>query len=179
MDRTRVDNAVVAALDRGAAWCVDHWLAAFNTMMAVYVVLPLLAPPLLAVGSTGAADLIYWAYSYTCHQLPSHSWFVFGHQMAYCQRDTAIYTAMLVGGIAYGRARLWTRGLPLWAYVLLSLPIAIDGGTALFGLRESTPLLRTLTGALFGLASAWFVYPLTDRALAPFAGLPARASEVS
>lgn len=73
----------------------------------------------------------------------------------------------------------WTRGLPFWAYLLLSLPIAIDGGTALFELRESTPLLGTVTGGLFGLATAWFVYPLTDRALAPFAELPARASEVS
>jgi uncharacterized membrane protein len=86
--------------------------------------------------------------------------------MAYCQRDTALYGAMLLGGIAYARRRYWTRGLPLWAYVLLSLPIAIDGGTALFGLRESTPLLRTLTGTLFGVATTWYVYPLLDRALA-------------
>jgi hypothetical protein len=35
-----------------------------------------------------------------------------------------------------------------------------------------------VTGALFGFASAWFVYPLTDRALAPFARLSAHPSEV-
>jgi len=50
--------------------------------------------------------------------------------------------------------------------------LANDGGTATLGWRESTPLLRTLTGALFGLASAWYLYPLMDRALAPFCEVP-------
>lgn len=166
------------ALDRVASWLVDHWLCAFNSMMAAYVALPVVAPLLAARGASPVASLIYQAYSYTCHQLPSHSWFLFGHQMAYCQRDTAIYGAMLIGGLLYARNRLWTRGLPFWMYALLCLPIAVDGGTALLGVRESTPLLRTLTGTTFGLASAWFVYPLTDRALAPYARLPAPAPEV-
>ena len=178
MDRGRADGAVVAALDGFATWLVDHWLAGFNAMMVVYVTLPVLAPLLALVGASGPAGLIYWAYSYTCNQIPSHSWFLFGHQMAYCQRDTAIYVSMLVGGLLYARNRLWTRGLPFWGYVLLALPMAIDGFTGLFGWRESTPLLRTLTGSLFGFASAWFVYPLTDRALAPFARLSAQSSEL-
>jgi uncharacterized membrane protein len=160
--RQSIDLGVRAGLD----WAIAHWLLLCNSLMAVYVILPLAAPALLAVGYTGPASFIYWLYSYACHQLPSHSWFPFGYQMAYCQRDTALYLAMLLGGLAYARQRFWTRGLPWWTYALLTLPIAIDGGTALFGLRESSPLLRSLTGALFGLATAWFVYPLMDRALA-------------
>jgi uncharacterized membrane protein len=47
------------------------------------------------------------------------------------------------------------------------LPIALDGGSQLvsqlaIGLlpfRESTALLRTITGALFGVMSVWFAYP--------------------
>jgi uncharacterized membrane protein len=160
--RRRVDARVVGWLD----WATEHWLLLCNALIALYVALPLAAPALLALGWAGPASLIYWLYSYACHQLPSHSWFPFGNQMAYCQRDTALYLSMLVGGLLYARQRYWTPGLPWWAYALLTLPIAIDGGTALVGLRESTPLLRTLTGALFGLATAWFVYPLMDRALA-------------
>ena len=82
--------------------------------------------------------------------------------MAYCQRDTALYLSMLVGGLLYARQRLWTRGLPWWAYALLALPIAVDGGTALFGLRESTPFLRTLTGGLFGWMTAWYLFPMIE-----------------
>jgi uncharacterized membrane protein len=160
--RQRVDARVSSGLD----WVIEHWLLLCNALMAVYVVLPIAAPVLLALGLNRPASWIYWLYSYACHQLPSHSWFPFGYQMAYCQRDTALYLAMLVGGLTYARRRLWTRGLPWWAYGMLALPIAIDGGSALLALRESTPLLRTLTGSLFGLATAWFVYPLMDRALA-------------
>ena len=150
-------------IDAAVIWVIDHWLAAVNALIATYVVLPLLAPALAAAGADGAAATIYWLYSYACHQLPSHSWFLFGEKMAYCQRDTAIYGAMLLGGLAYGRG-LGAR-LPFWGFALLSLPVAIDGGLATVGVRESTPLLRTLTGVLFGLATAWFVYPLMDRAL--------------
>jgi uncharacterized membrane protein len=162
LSRQRIDARVSGLLDRA----VEHWLLLCNALMGLYVALPLAAPALLALGYSQPASWIYFFYSYACHQLPSHSWFPFGYQMAYCQRDTALYLAMLVGGLTYARQRLWTRGLPWWAYALLALPIAIDGGTALVGLRESTPLLRTLTGGLFGLATAWFVYPLMDRALA-------------
>ena len=39
------------------------------------------------------------------------------------------------------------------------LPTAIDGGTQLLGLRESTNPLRLISGILFGLAVVWFTYP--------------------
>jgi uncharacterized membrane protein len=159
-------------LDASVNAVIDHWLAAMNWLMAVYVALPVAAPFLVALGAHGPAELIYRLYAYTCHQEPTHSWYLFGQKMAYCQRDTAIYGAMLVGGLAYARRR--GDGLPFWAFGLLSLPIALDGGAATLGLRDSTPLLRTLTGTLFGLAAAWFVYPLMDRALASLR-LPAPA----
>jgi len=50
-------------------------------------------------------------------------------------------------------------------------PIALDGFSQLPGLipglpdiinRESTPFLRTLTGALFGLMTAWYLFPLIE-----------------
>jgi uncharacterized membrane protein len=155
---------MLARVDASMNWIIDHWLAGANWLMASYVVVAVAAPFLAAAGAEELAGTIYWLYSYSCHQLPSHSWFLFGQKMAYCQRDTALYGAMLLGGVAYARLRA-PGGLPLWAYVLLSLPVAIDGGLATVGVRESTPLLRTLTGGLFGLATAWFVYPLIDRAL--------------
>jgi hypothetical protein len=42
--------------------------------------------------------------------------------------------------------------------------MALDGVTQLLGWRESTWELRVSSGLLFGLASAWFVYPRIEDA---------------
>jgi uncharacterized membrane protein len=55
----------------------------------------------------------------------------------------------------------------MYWFILGILPIALDGGSQLIsqiGLlsisaRESTPLLRSLTGGLFGMVNVWMAYP--------------------
>jgi uncharacterized membrane protein len=92
-----------------------------------------------------------------------------GYKVAFCERDVAIYASVLLAGLVYG----WQRGpspgtvagLSLTAYALLILPMAIDGFSQLFNFRESGPELRTLTGALFGAASVWLIYPRIDAIL--------------
>jgi len=87
-----------------------------------------------------------------------------GFQMAICQRDTAIWGLLLLTSLVLvwlGRRRR-LRALPLWAYALAAVPMAVDALTQLVGWRESTPLLRTLTGGLFGMATALLVVPLLD-----------------
>jgi uncharacterized membrane protein len=94
-----------------------------------------------------------------------------GYKVAYCQRDIAIYGSMLLFGLAYLAAGRRWRSLHWGWWLLIGIaPIALDGFSQLlsqppFGLwvyRESTPLLRTITGALFGLTTAWFGFPLLE-----------------
>lgn len=98
-----------------------------------------------------------------------------GWKVAICERDVAIYGAIFLGGIAFallrprlrtrlGRAGKWPK-MPVWLYAVLLLPLAIDGFTQLFGLRESTPELRFITGALMGAATVWFAYPYVEEAM--------------
>lgn len=103
-----------------------------------------------------------------------------GWKVAYCERDVAIYATMLLAGLVYALPPVnrRIRPLPWLLYLLIGLaPIAFDGFSQLFSqlprelgffgihpfawlpYRESTPLLRTLTGGLFGLANAWLAYP--------------------
>jgi uncharacterized membrane protein len=105
-----------------------------------------------------------------------------GYKVALCERDVAIYGGLLLGGLIYGLFRKRIRPLPLWAWFLIGiLPIGLDGGTQLisimpfypFGPRESTPFLRTLTGALFGLANAWLALPYLEESMADFRALVA------
>ncbi len=108
-----------------------------------------------------------------------------GYKMALCERDIAIYSFVLIGGLLYGllRRRFRIKPLPFLLFVIVGMgPIGLDGFSQLFGywatpidgsqptglmatissifsLRESTPLLRTATGALFGFMLAWLAYP--------------------
>jgi uncharacterized membrane protein len=101
-----------------------------------------------------------------------------GYKMALCERDIAIYSAIFLFGIVY--ALTGRRLKPLhWTFAILIgvIPIGLDGFSQLFSqmewswlssllpYRESTPILRVFTGALFGLAVAWFSYPYIEESM--------------
>jgi len=69
--------------------------------------------------------------------------------------------------LAYGllRRRRRFRPLPLRIYGLCLVPAAVDGIAQLLGIRDSTPLLRSLTGAIFGAGSAWLILTYLDAEL--------------
>jgi uncharacterized membrane protein len=91
-----------------------------------------------------------------------------GYKVALCERDIAIYLAMVVGGIAYGFVHRRLRPCPIWLYLLLGIaPLALDGFSQLLSyppfelweVRETAPGFRFLTGALFGLMNVWLAFP--------------------
>ncbi len=98
-----------------------------------------------------------------------------GYKTALCQRDVAIYGMMFLGGLAYGllRKRYKVRPLSLWLYGLVGvLPMLLDGGIQWLSYFawtffpelisrpfETYPIMRTITGALFGLGTIALAYP--------------------
>ena len=100
-----------------------------------------------------------------CAQVPSHSFYIFGHQLGLCARNLSIYTAMFLGSLVFVLTKKRLTGIPWWLWVLFILPLVLDGTTQMFGWRESTWQLRLLTGTLFGLGNVWFVLPLIQRTL--------------
>lgn len=102
-----------------------------------------------------------------------------GYKIALCQRDMAIYGAILLFGLLYAATGRKIKPLHWMLWVLLGmLPIGLDGFSQLFSqmnwswlasvlpYRESVPLLRVLTGALFGFTTAWFAIPYTEESMA-------------
>jgi uncharacterized membrane protein len=101
-----------------------------------------------------------------------------GYKVALCERDVAIYAAILLFGLVFAVSG---RGLPPlhWmAWIALGLgPIGLDGFSQLFSqfnwpwlaalipYRESTPFLRVLTGGLFGWMTAWYAYPYIEESM--------------
>jgi uncharacterized membrane protein len=115
------------------------------------------------------AELIAGGMSASTNLLAQRAFFgsvEMGWKVALCQRDVAIYAGVFVSGLLYGLVRDRLRPLPFKVFVVLCIPIAVDGLTQLVGWRESTWLLRTLTGALFGFAAVWLAYPYVEEAMA-------------
>jgi uncharacterized membrane protein len=220
-------------INRMVAWASRHWLGLFNTVIGIYVFLPILAPMLMAAGIERPARVIYTVYSPMCHQMAFRSFFLFGEQPVYprelansnftsfetylpaidefadvdpsdwptlflearrfvgndllgyktalCQRDMAIFGALFFGGVLFAilRKRYTIKPLPFLWFVIIGMgPIALDGFSQLFGyygellpfldffaLRESPPMVRTLTGAWFGFCVAWLTLPAIDRSV--------------
>ena len=127
------NQTLVLWADKRIFWVSKHWLALTNAFFLLYVGLPVLAPILLAAGFTRPASIIYTLYRAACHQLPSRSYFIFGEQVAFCQRDVAIYATLFLGGLLFGLVRGRLRPIPLKWYVFFLVPIALDGGTQMTG----------------------------------------------
>lgn len=157
-----------------------HWLPIFTLLVLLFIV-PIVGSPLLM--STGnpvlqsIGNIIFLMYKVTCHQLPERSLFVFGYQMTVCARCFGIYMAFLAGCVVFAFVRKWLKIWSLKYYVLLCVPMAIDGFAQLFGVpiprgigphweliwtTLSNNELRLVTGSIFGLASALYVLPYLE-----------------
>lgn len=164
--RRSLDQAVLSRLDALVAFLLARWALLLSAASAVVVLGAYLSPALLRLGYEEAGRALFQTYSYICAQTPAHSYFPWGYQAALDQRMTAVYTAIALAGTLYSRVDRHRPPLRWRFYLLLILPLALDGFTQLFGWRHSTWELRTLTGALFGVATVWLLYPRLDRALA-------------
>jgi uncharacterized membrane protein len=97
-----------------------------------------------------------------------------GYKVALCQRDIAMYGGILLFGLVFSFSGHRLRSIPWYLWLLLGVvPIGWDGASQLpslmgidlpgwLPLRESSPLLRSLTGGLFGIMTAWYIYPLIE-----------------
>ncbi len=120
---------------------------------------------------------------------------MFGYQVAFCWRNTAIYGGLALFGVLYGLARdrdiLWLRWVKkptgLRGLLLFLAPMALDGFSHIFGLRDMSEnvnmdmwygslfsgsqvfsfnwWLRILTGSLAALGFVRFAYPRFDKAM--------------
>lgn len=142
-----------------------HWATVLTAMLGLLVFAALSVPFLSYFGLDGISKQIFFSLHMVCAQIPSHSFYVFGHQLGMCARNLSIYSAMFLGSLIFVLSKKRLPGIPWWLWVLMILPLAVDGTTQMFGLRESTWELRVLTGTLFGLANVWFALPLIQKTI--------------
>ncbi len=188
---TPLVTAVLSRIVHAISW---HWLLLFNTAIGVFALVPILAPVFMFTGHVRIARFIYAALGLSCHQLPERSFFLFGPRLAYtldelklllgpdvplryigntaigfkmavCQRDVAIYLAMLLAGTVFALVRHRLRPLSWRGFAAMCVPMLVDGLGQLLGSWESTPWSRVVSGSLFGVAWIWLVYPHVETAM--------------
>ena len=144
---------------------IRHWATMIAYALGILVFAALSVPFLSYLGLDGISKQIFFALHMVCAQIPSHSFYIFGHQLGMCARNFSIYASMFVGSLIFVLSKKRIPGIPWWLWILMILPIAIDGTTQMIGLRESTWELRVLTGTLFGLGNVWFALPLIQKTI--------------
>ena len=70
-------------IDQFVFWLSRHWILVFSLVLGLYVLVPFLAPAFMAWGLTVPGKVIYFIYSFLCHQLPERSYFLFGPKISY------------------------------------------------------------------------------------------------
>ena len=66
-----------------AQWLSDRWFVLFLVVYGAWVFLPFLAPVFMNIGWSSVGKVIYFIYSFFCHQLPERSLFFFGQKTMY------------------------------------------------------------------------------------------------
>ncbi len=143
------------------------FLGSLTVLFGAFTLMPLVAPVLAAAGQEQMAQAIFAGFSVACHQKPEHSFFLFGHQVAVCQREMGIYVGLFASSLVYHRFSAGLGPMPIRLYALAALPIAIDGISQMAGMRESDWLLRLTTGGLFGAATVWAFFPRISEGFMP------------
>jgi uncharacterized membrane protein len=214
----KIQNSRFSPLESFTLWFSKHYPWVISIILAIYTIVPFLAPVLQKGGYVGFSTGIYKVYSILCHQLAYRSFFIggeqpfyprelakvngymtyeqvtgynaediatarnfigndlLGYKVALCERDVAIYASMAMVGILFGIFQKKLRPIPWYIWIIFAvLPIAFDGISQLPSLsanwpawmpdRESTPILRLITGALFGTGTALFMYPLMEESV--------------
>lgn len=142
----------------------------FLISVLAFCTLIFIAPYTARLGEESSGYLIVSKFTYgifhpVCHQNPERSFFVFGYPLGVCARCTGIYLGMLILTILYPLAKhTGDNSTPSKYYLIASLiPIVLDGGTQLPGLRESFNELRFITGFIFGGALIFYLIPVFNQ----------------
>ena len=96
-------------------------------------------------------------FRFVCHGIPSRCLLLFGVPMPICARCTAIYGGLIIGALLFRLIPEMRETTARIVVALAAIPMAIDGGTQLIRLRESTNGLRLETGLVAGIAIALWV----------------------
>lgn len=127
------DGVVARVADGIIAFVAKHWLALFNTAWGIYVLAPFAAATLMHWGLTAPGLFIYRIYSFFCHQLPDHSYFLFGPYLAPTRAQLVAAGMPDTANVLIERLFIGNADIG-WKVALCERDIAIYGAVFLTGI---------------------------------------------
>lgn len=147
-------------------------LLGLSIFLFVFTVLPIIAPIAAYLNLNFIADPIYWIYQWFCHQRPWRSYHLFDYQLAMDARMMLMFGSMAIASLL-----IYLKNLkPLKPFtavifaIIFIIPLGMDGviqaiaemtsyGGSDLPFYESTNLMRSITGTLFGIGVAFAIFP--------------------
>jgi uncharacterized membrane protein len=98
-----------------------------------------------------------------------------GWKVAWSDRMVSMYTSILFFAWVWYPFRRKLKALPVWGFLLMLLPMALDGSTpSTFYIGDAlgsfNSWMRLITGILFGLGLVWFGFPYLEDAFTSMTG---------
>src|SRR5260370_16353284 len=123
--------------DRVGGFLVAHFGLIFTVIIGLLLLAAFIDPILSFLGLDAIAKPLFYSMHLICAQIPSHSFYLFGHQVCLCERCCAIYSSMFLGGLSFLLSKKRLPGIPLWGLILFRHPMALGSFYQLFCLSPS------------------------------------------
>ena len=96
-------------------------------------------------------------FKYICHRKPERSFHIKNHQFPVCARCTGFYTGLAVY-LVLNHIKPHPYNLTIFIIsLILMIPVSVDGLSQYFGPRESTNMIRFITGFVGGIGLIIFL----------------------
>jgi uncharacterized membrane protein len=105
---------------------------------------------------------VYGCGDRLCHQKAERSFFINGNQMPFCSRCTAIWLGLAIGMGFMVFCKIDLNEKFIFLIFIGLIPIGIDGLGQLFGVWESSHIVRVITGLLVGVVSGIAIGVIID-----------------
>ena len=102
------------------------------------------------------SNYLYFFFEPVCHQITERSIIIINAPLAVCTRCFAIYVGLFIFLLFSIFVKKTQNVNPAWI-IFISLPTAVDVVIEKFGFYVNIPIIRFITGLLFGVAITYLI----------------------
>jgi uncharacterized membrane protein len=133
-----------------------HWLCFYSILLPSLLfgglaIIAILAPILEEFGFYWISNQFYSILSNICHQYPTRSLWIMNRPMGLCSRCFALYASFSISLILIPKFK---DEKSIGVSCIFFLPLISDGLLQYYDIRESSNLIRVISGTLFGVAAS-------------------------